>query len=314
MDSITRLLWNGNSYKSFNLPITRDVSVNRDDKDKLTEIVSSVLSLKFILFIFSLVLMIILTAVIPVLRANRMLFLFSMLACISEALFPLWFFQGVEKMKYITFINITTRVFATVFVFILIKKSSDFIRYPVIVGAGTVSGAVAGLLIVFRKYMISFRFQKVKTLVYYFRENTLYFISNVSTQIYINANKIIIGSFLGMAEVAWYDIADKIVNIAKVPLSLLGQALFPKVSREKNIIFLRKIMYYTVLFTLIIVITIFIFSGSGNGWLTAGFAVGCSSTGTWLWFRPMSSTVASLSRRRPSGARPSFKNICMNFT
>ena len=189
-----------------------------------------------------------------------MLFLLSMLACLSEALFPIWFFQGVEKMKYITFINITTRVFATVFIFILIRESADYIRYPLIWGVGTFTGALAGMFIVFRKYRIPFRFQKLSTLVTYFRENTLYFFSNVSTQVYINANKIVVGIFLGMAEVAWYDIADKIVNIAKVPLSLLGQALFPKVARDRNIMYLKKIMLYTVLLTIGIVASIFIFS------------------------------------------------------
>ena len=246
----------------FNLPITRDVSVSRDDRDKLSEIVSSVLSLKFILFLVSFILMIILTGVLPFLKAHRMLFLLSMLACLSEALFPIWFFQGIEKMKYIMFINISTRILATIFIFVLIRKAADFIRYPLIWGTGTVTGAIAGLIIVSRKYRVPFRIQKIETLISYFRENTLYFFSNVSTQVYINANKIVVGAFLGMAEVAWYDIADKIVNIAKVPLSLLGQALFPKVAKDRDIKYLKRIMVYTVIFTAGVVSLIFLFSGT----------------------------------------------------
>ena len=244
----------------FNLPITRDISVNRDNNEKLSEILSAVLSLKFVLFLLSLAIMATMTYFIPVFRENRLLFMFSMLACLSEALFPIWFFQGIEKMKYIMFINISTRILATVFVFVLIRESSDYIRYPLIWGSGTIAGAVSGLVIVFKKYSIPFRIQSIGTLFSYFRENTLYFFSNVSTQVYINANKIVAGAFLGMTQVAWYDIADKIVNIAKVPLSLLGQALFPKVAKERNINYLKTIMYITVLFTLIVVTTIFIFS------------------------------------------------------
>ena len=244
----------------FNLPVTRDVSVNRDNKEKLSEIVSSVISLKLILFLISMAIMTVLTFLIPVFRENRLLFLFSMLACLSEAVFPIWFFQGIEKMKYLMFINISARIVATAFVFILIRVSADYIKYPIIWGGGTVAGALAGLLIVIKKYRIPFRIQKTYTLISYFSENTLYFFSNVSTQVYVNANKIVVGAFLGMTQVAWYDIADKIVNIAKVPLSLLGQALFPKVAKDRNTAFLKRVMIYTVVITILLVFSIFLFS------------------------------------------------------
>jgi O-antigen/teichoic acid export membrane protein len=244
----------------FNLTATKDISVQREDAEKVSEIVSSVLTIKIVFFLISILLMSLLTSIIPILRENRLLFLFSMLACLSEALFPVWYFQGIEKMKYITFINVTTRVLATILVFIVIGKQSDFVVYPLILGIGTVSGALFALALVFRKRRIIFRFQKVKVLVNYFNENLLYFLSNVSTQIYANANKIIIGSFLGMVEVAYYDVAEKVINIVKVPYSLLGQTLFPKFSRDRNIAFLRKIIISTVIFTLGIIIILFLFS------------------------------------------------------
>jgi O-antigen/teichoic acid export membrane protein len=74
-----------------------------------------------------------------------------------------------------------------------------------------------------------------------------------------------------MVEVAYYDVADKVINIIKVPYSLIGQTLFPKVARDRNIRFLKKIMVYTVIITVFIIVGIFLFSGpiigffSGSG-------------------------------------------------
>jgi O-antigen/teichoic acid export membrane protein len=274
----------------FNLTATKDISVQRENSEKISEIVSSVLTLKIVFFLISLLLMTLLTSLIPPLRENRLLFLLSMLACLSEALFPVWYFQGIEKMKYITFINVTTRVLATILVFIAIVSQNDFVIYPLILGIGTVSGALFALVLVFRKQEIIFRFQTPKVLVNYFNENLLYFFSNVSTQIYANANKIIIGSFLGMVEVAYYDVAEKVINIVKVPYSLLGQTLFPKFSRDRNIAFLRKIIISTVIFTLLIILILFLFSG-----IIVRFFSGTYNSGTVEILRILSLSLIPIS-------------------
>jgi O-antigen/teichoic acid export membrane protein len=244
----------------FNLTATRDISVFRDDKSKIAEIVSTVLTIKMMFFLVSLIFMTLFTFAIPPLRENRLLFMFSMLAGLSEALYPVWYFQGIEKMKYITFINVTTRILATVLIFVIITRPSDYVIFPLILGIGTVTGAVIALIVVFRRHLVRFRLQTMSTLKSYFYDNVLYFLSNVSTQIYVNANKIIVGAFLGMVEVAYYDVAEKVINILKVPYSLLGQTLFPKVSRDKNIQFINRIMVYTVIFTLILISIVFLFS------------------------------------------------------
>jgi O-antigen/teichoic acid export membrane protein len=256
----------------FNLTATRDISVFRNDTEKISEIVSSVLIIKIIFFLLSLSVMIILTQVITELKDLMELFLLSMLACLSEALFPVWYFQGVEKMKYITFINVTTRILAAVLVFILIDSKEEYLVYPLLIGSGTVTGAIFALAVVFRKHRIVFRFQPFTVIRHYFNENILYFLSNVSTQIYINANKIIIGSFLGMKEVAYYDVAEKVINMVKVPFLLLGQTLFPKVARDRNLSFLQRIMTYMIISALVVISAIFVlsdpivlfFSGSSN--------------------------------------------------
>ena len=204
--------------------------------------------------------MAVLTFTFHQLREQRMIFMLSMLAGLSDALYPLWYFQGIEKMKYITIINVTTRILATILVFVIITRAGDYVIYPLILGIGTVTGALTGLLVVFRRHKVKFGFQSLTTLKIYLYDNVLYFFSNVSTQIYVNANKIIIGIFLGMVDVAYYDVAEKVINIIKVPYSLLGQTLFPKVSRDRDVSFLKKILIYVLLFSVIVIVVIYMFS------------------------------------------------------
>jgi PST family polysaccharide transporter len=256
----------------FNLTATRDISVNRDKKQKVTEIISSVLLIKLLLFLISFAVMLVMILLVDELASHRMLFIFSMIACLSEALFPIWYFQGIEKMKYITFINVTARVLATAAVFIVINNAEEYYYYPLIMGAGTFAGALAALVVVFNSHDNRFAFQPIRVIRGYISENVLYFLSSVSTQVYVNANKVIAGLFLGMTDVAYYDVAEKIVNMLKVPYSLLGQTLFPKVAREKRTAFLKRIMAFTLFFTVILIISVFgmseylvgFFSGTAN--------------------------------------------------
>ncbi|QKN28138.1 oligosaccharide flippase family protein [Escherichia coli] len=44
---------------------------------------------------------------------------------ISQSLFPVWHFQGVQQMQYITLCNSIPKIMAAIMVFILIKQADD---------------------------------------------------------------------------------------------------------------------------------------------------------------------------------------------
>ena len=70
-------------------------------------------------------------------------------------------------------------------------------------------------------------------------------------------NKIIIGSFLGMSEVALYDLGEKIINILKIPIFKISEAVFPKISINKSISFINKTMCITILSVTIMYVCLF---------------------------------------------------------
>jgi O-antigen/teichoic acid export membrane protein len=244
----------------FTVTGTRDISISRDNHEKVNKIISLILTLKSLFFMLSLFILTVLILFIPLFAKHPYIFYFSMLFCLSEALFPIWYFQGIEKMKYITFINIGTRVISAISIFHFIKNPEDYVLVPVLLGIGTISGVIVGLFIVFRIHNNSFKIPTVAAMKSCFVDNIPLFISNVSSQIYVNANKLIVGSFLGMQEVAIYDVADKIVNLVKVPVLIVGQTLFPRVSRTKNVRFVKSAMWLVFIFFLFVYSVIFLFA------------------------------------------------------
>jgi PST family polysaccharide transporter len=63
-----------------------------------------------------------------------------------------------------------------------------------------------------------------------------------------------------MSEVAYYDLGEKVLNVIKIPVGMLGQAAFPTLTRLKSIQKINQIMLIGVLMTLFLIFLVFVFS------------------------------------------------------
>ena len=240
----------------FNFTAARDVSLHRDNPKKLSEIISAVTIIKTLFLIISLLL--ISCYIFYTSNMDYSLYYLSFWICLNEILFPTWFFQGIEEMKYITFINLGIRVLFIGMIFI--KSPNDYLFFPLLNGIGSLLAGVVSFSLLYKKYKLQLIRVPLKTIIEYIKSSYHLFISNVSIQIYVNANKIIIGHFLGMREVTYYDLAEKITNMGKVPQSMINQVLYPKIALEKNKAFLKKVLKGTILMNVVLYLIVFLFS------------------------------------------------------
>ena len=231
----------------FNISGTKDIACNRENSSEINKIVSSIYTLKFALWFFCLLIYFSIIYFIPFLRKDWLLYVVSFFLSFNDLLFPTWFFQGTEKMKYITVINIGIRLLFVISIFVLVKGKNDFLLVPILNATGALIGGLMALYVVFIKEKICFVKQPLKTLKFFFYDSSPLFLSSLSTQIYVKANKVLVGSFLGMEEVAIYDLGEKLTSLLKIPLGMISQATFPKISREKNIDFVNKVMLMAVI-------------------------------------------------------------------
>ena len=244
----------------FTISATKNIAIHRNDKSKLSEIVSSVLIIKSILFLLILIIFVIIVCITPMIYNYKVLFMLTMWMCIYEILFPTWYFQGIEQMKYITYITLFGRIVFLCLVFILINKSDDYLFIPIINAIVSLTVGFISLFIIFYKHKIKFVFQPIHILNYYFKESIPIFVSNVSTSLYVNMGKVLVGTYIGMKEVAYYDLAEKITNLFKMPHAILSQSVFPQINRDKNISFVRKLSKIYFILTLCFITFVLLFS------------------------------------------------------
>lgn len=248
----------------------RNVSVNRSDPEKLNEVVSSVLLIKTFLFVLSFFLLVGILSLSERFRVHYPLFLLSFLSCLSEILFPVWFYQGVEKMRYITLIRFSSIFFYTVTVFLFIKQEDDYLLIPLLQSLGWLfSGAISAYMLI-RVEKISLFWPSYRLLRHYFVESIPFFISRVSVVINSSMAKTVCGIFFSMGEVAAFDLAQKIATTALVPLQMLNQALFPHIAKNLDRNFVNKCFRLIMIATLCIIVAVYFLAPFGVDILSAG--------------------------------------------
>jgi PST family polysaccharide transporter len=244
----------------FNISATKDVATNRYNRDQLNVIASSVLLIKFIIFLVGLCIIIGICFLSENLAAHRVLILVTYTVCLSEVIFPVWFFQGVEDMKFITYLNVIAKILFTVLIFVFVKTKEDYLLVPIYNAIGATVGGVIALIIVAKKYGVKFSKTNPMRLWEQLKKSFPFFLSRISAVITIETNVLIIASKVGFSYVAYYDLAKKIVNILVIPINVLNQAVFPSVAVSKNMQLVKKCIKLAVAYGLLAYITIVVFS------------------------------------------------------
>ena len=251
----------------FSITATKEISLCRHEPAKVCRAFSSVMTVKIALSFLSLATLGLLVYFIPKFRGDWLVYVFSFGAVIGNTLFPLWFFQGTEKMKYIAALNILGSFLYTIFIFLFVRESHDYLMVPLINSCVALITGLLGLYIVFKKFRVSFKFQEYKNLEQQLKAGWDIFISIAAINAYTTTRVFIVGLLTNNTLTGFYSVAERIANACQTfPLSSFSQALFPRLSKifHKNKTRAYKIMQQvqqiTVTVSLIFLPIVFIFA------------------------------------------------------
>ena len=215
----------------FNLSATREISIHRDNAQKVSEIFSSVMIIKFCLLVLSFVIMNILVFSFWKFRQDWLIYYLTFGMVVGQVLFPVWFFQGMERMKYITFLNITAKLIFTIAIFVFIRQASDYIYVPLLNLFGYLVAGALALWIVFRGFKIGFKVPSYSSLIHQLKEGWYIFISTIAISGYTSSRLFAVGLFTDNTITGYYAIAEKLMNVVQTfPLASLVQSLYPRLS------------------------------------------------------------------------------------
>lgn len=244
----------------FGLSATREIAVNRHNKNNLSNIFSAVTFIKLCLLIVSFIVLGVMIIFIPKLNENWLVFLLSFLMVVGNAIYPVWFFQGMERMKYITFLNILSKTIFLVLIFIFVKKQDDYIIVPLLNSLGFLVSGIIGMYFAVKSLGIKLYLPKWQAIKKQFKYSTEFFLSRISVSAYTNTNSFFLGLIGSNIMVGYYVAAEKIyqaISGLSLPLNI---ALYPFVAKNRNIKLFKKIFFIAILVNFLLCTFIFIFA------------------------------------------------------
>lgn len=248
----------------FNLSATREISIHRNEKNKLIEIYTSVTGIKLILFAicsFFLSLLFLFDEI----RNYYYIYISFYLMVLGQIFFPVWFFQGIEKMEFITLINVITKTLCMLLVFVLILDSNDFWIYPVLVSLGFILSGIFSIIILKIKFGIKFEKRRLNILSY-LKKGYPIFISTFYTSFFRLLPLNLLGFMYRPELVAIYALAEKIIRSLLMLQQPIVQSLFPRVSvlfkesKSQAINQIKKFIYFSVPLLLLVILLLNMFS------------------------------------------------------
>ena len=244
----------------FNLSATREVALNAKNKSKLNEIISSVFSIKLVLLIISGLLLLLILSVFDRFSDESLIYYYSFIKVIAFAFFPVWFFQGIEKMKYVTIINIISKVIFTILIFVFIQSEKDYLLVPLVDAFGFMIGSLVALYYVFKRFNHSFVFNKFTIIKQSFIDSSMFFLSRVSVSLYTSSNILMLGLVASNVMVGYYAIAEKLYMVLRNLYQPIVQVIYPYISKSKNVKFFKKLYPGVVILNFIGVYILWVFT------------------------------------------------------
>jgi O-antigen/teichoic acid export membrane protein len=238
----------------FNYTATRDVSRNRENPEKVSEIFSNVLWARVFLSLISLLLLLLLIEVIPYFNDNKILLLVTFFVVPGQIFFPEWFFQAMERMKYITIFNIVTKALFTALVFIFIKEKSDFILQPLFISLGYVVSGLFATYVIIIKWKVKVHSPSLPITFKTIKNSTDVFINNLMPNLYNSLSVVLLGFFGGNVANGLLDAGSKFVNISQEFMNAISRVFFPFLSRKihKHAIYTKLHLIVSVIVTLLL--------------------------------------------------------------
>lgn len=171
------------------------------------------------------------------------------LMVIGNVIFPIWFFQGIQQMRYITIVNIIGRFLSVVCIFYFVKAPSDYILAGLFQAIVPLIAGTCSWIILWKKYREVFILPKFQSVKQVFIDAWEIFTSTIAINLYTASNIVFLGLLTNNTIVGYFSGAQKIIQNINQLISPVTQAIYPYVSKiasnSKNdaLKFLRKIVF-----------------------------------------------------------------------
>lgn len=214
----------------FALTATRRISVHRADVDEVSRTFSAVMGAKLLLMVAGFLLLEGVVFAVPKLRPEALLFTVSFLSVVGNTLFPIWFFQGMQRLEQVALRDFVAKGLSVVLLFALVRSEDDYILAAAIQSGGVMVAGLAGLLQVWRIMPVRWSLPTWTTINAELKEGWPVFLSMAALAVTASTNVVILGFWAPAAEIGYYSSAYRVIVAIRALVSPLVSVIYPHIS------------------------------------------------------------------------------------
>jgi len=161
---------------------------------------------------------------------------------------PIWFFQGIERMKYITLYTGLAKFSYVVLVILLVKRADQIVNVALANGVAQIGAAVIGWYLIVRlgySPKVPSRTFLKKT----FMESLPFFWSRAAVATYTTAGSFYLGIFAAPTQVAIFSASEQLYKAAQNAFMPLIQSLYPFMANKPDFPLFFRILAAVTIFT-----------------------------------------------------------------
>jgi len=264
----------------FNLSGTKYIAQHRDYPDKINQFLNSAFIGRIVLGLISLVGLFILIFSFQRFHNEALLFLCYFGIIVGNVMFPLWYFQGIEQMKYITLFNLIAKSLSILPIFVFVKRPEHYIYVPVCYSIGYMIAGLISVYFIYFKTGMKWFIPSFRSIWFALKDSSTYFLSRSSLSLFTNTNTFILGLVCGNVIQGYYTAAEKLYQAYEYLINPLSQVLFPHMSKTQDVSFFKKLFKRIVSANLLLVVLILVLSK----WIIS-FVYGAEMEQTLMVFR-----------------------------
>lgn len=205
---------------------SRAIARERDNRERINEIFSSLYFLQF--FMFIIVSLAYAVYLIFFCKDYRLIAGIMYIYIASGVLDISWLFFGFEDFKITVLRNALIKILTVIAIFIFVKSISDVYIYAFIMAIGTFLSQA--YLWAYRRKYASFVKVSYSEIKKHIVPLLILFIPTIAASIYKIMDKIMIGNIAEYAELGLYEYSEKIVSIPQSFITAFGTVMFPRMS------------------------------------------------------------------------------------
>jgi polysaccharide transporter, PST family len=212
----------------FTLSASRQIAQDPENTSIRSRQLAGVVGAQIVLAVLSLLGTAALSVNHSILGAYRGLLAWAYLLAVARACTPIWYFQGLQRMRFVALMNVTANLLATGAIFLFVRSPDDTWMPLVFRAAAALLALIAGFIVAYRE--TPFQRPNISLSKRTLREGASLFMFNGAVSLYSSANVLLMGLLAPPSSVALFAGAEKIAKASIGIMNPITQTFYPRIT------------------------------------------------------------------------------------